>query len=133
MIIDTSAIMAVLNAENDAALYAEAIEAAPQRLMSAVSHFEATIVQFSRRGEQGLREFDLLILRAKIEAVPFDLEQSEIARDAFKRFGRGQNRARLNFGDCMSYALARSRGLPLLYKGEDFKRTDIRAALDNLA
>jgi ribonuclease VapC len=127
MVIDSSAIIAVLLNEANAAQIAEAIDSGSQRLLSAASLLEASIVIESRKGEAAGRELDLLIYRAAIEVVAVDQDQVEIARIAWRRYGRGRHPAGLNYGDCFSYALARSRGLPLLFQGEDFSRTDIDA------
>jgi ribonuclease VapC len=127
MVIDSSAIIAVLLNEANAAQIAEAIDSGSQRLLSAASLLEASIVIESRKGETAGRELDLLIYRAAIEVVAVDQDQAEIARIAWRRYGRGRHPAGLNYGDCFSYALARSRGLPLLFQGEDFSRTDIDA------
>ena len=98
-----------------------------QRLLSAANPLEASIVIESRKGEAAGRELDLLIYRAAIEVVAVDQDQVEIARIAWRRYGKGRHPAGLNYGDCFSYALARSRGLPLLFQGEEFSRTDIDA------
>ena len=127
MVIDSSAIIAVLLNEANAAQIAEAIDSGSQRLLSAASLLEASIVIESRKGEAAGRELDLLIYRAAIEVVAVDQDQVEIARIAWRRYGKGRHPAGLNYGDCFSYALARSRGLPLLFQGEDFSRTDIDA------
>jgi ribonuclease VapC len=127
MVIDSSAIIAVLLNEANAAQIAEAIDSGSQRLLSAASLLEASIVIESRKGEAAGRELDLLIYRAAIEVVAVDQDQAEIARVAWRRYGNGRHPAGLNYGDCFSYALARSRGLPLLFQGEDFSRTDIDA------
>ena len=127
MVIDSSAIIAVLLNEANAAQIAEAIDSGSQRLLSAANLLEASIGIESRKGEAAGRELDLLIYRAAIEVVAVDQDQAEIARIAWRRYGRGRHPAGLNYGDCFSYALARSRGLPLLFQGEDFSRTDIDA------
>jgi ribonuclease VapC len=127
MVIDSSAIVAVLLNEKNAAQIAQAIEAASQRLLSAANLLEASIVIESRKGEAGGRELDLLLYRTAIEIVAVDQDQVESARIAWRRFGRGRHPARLNYGDCFAYALAKSRGLPLLFQGDDFSQTDIDA------
>ncbi len=127
MVIDSSAIVAVLLSEKNAAQIAQAIEAASQRLLSAANLLEASIVIESRKGEAGGRELDLLLYRAAIEIVAVDQDQAETARIAWRRFGRGRHPAGLNYGDCFAYALAKSRGLPLLFQGDDFSQTDIDA------
>jgi ribonuclease VapC len=97
--------------------------------MSAVSLVEAALVIEGRFGERGGRELDALLARSRIEFVAFDDRQASLARDAFCRSGRGRHPAGLNFGDCLAYALARHLGEPLLFKGDDFARTDITPAL----
>lgn len=125
MVIDSSAIVAVLLNEVNAADIARAIEASSQRLLSAANLLEASIVIESRKGEAGGRELDLLIYRAAIEIVAVDQDQAELARIAWRRFGKGRHPAGLNYGDCFAYALAKTRQLPLLFQGGDFTRTDI--------
>ena len=125
MVIDSSAIIAVLLDEANAADIARAIESNSQRLLSAANLLEASIVIENRKGEAGGRELDLLIYRAAIEIVAVDQEQAELARSAWRRFGKGRHPAGLNYGDCFAYALARTRQLPLLFQGDDFSRTDI--------
>ena len=123
MVIDTSAIMAVLKLEPEAAAFAKSIEGAERRLVSAGTVLEAGIVTESR--SQGGRELDGFLAAARVEIVAFDAEQAEIAREAFRRFGKGRHPAGLNFGDCMAYALSQPAGEPLLYKGDDFSKTDV--------
>ncbi len=125
MVIETSAIIAVLLNEADAVGIARAIESCSLRLLSAANFLEASIVIESRKGEAGGRELDLLIYRAAIEIVAVDQDQAEIARLAWRRFGKDRHPAGLNYGDCFAYALAKSRRLPLLFQGEDFSQTDI--------
>lgn len=125
MVIDNSALVAVLLNEQNAVRLARAIEAGPQRLLSAANLLEASIVIESRKGEVGGRELDLLLYRAGIEIVAVDQDQAEIARAAWRRFGKGRHSAGLNYGDCFAYTLAKSRGLPLLFQGDDFSLTDI--------
>lgn len=125
MVIDTSAIIAVLLDESNATGIARVIETGSPRLLSAANLLEASIVIESRKGEAGGRELDLLLYRAGIDIVPVDQDQVEIARLAWRRFGKGQHPASLNYGDCFAYALAKSRHLPLLFLGEDFSQTDI--------
>ena len=125
MVIDTSALVAILLQEPGADRIAAAIEAGSPRMLSAASLQEASIVVESRKGEAGGRELDLLIYRAGIEVIAVDPDQAELARAAWRQFGKGRHPARLNYGDCFAYALAKQRGLPLLYRGDDFARTDI--------
>jgi ribonuclease VapC len=125
MVIDTSAIIAVLLNEANAAAIAQAIESGSPRLLSAANFLEASIVIESRKGEAGGRELDLLLYRAAIEVVAVDQDQAEIARLAWRRFGKCRDPAGLNYRDCFAYALAKTRRLPLLFQGDDFSRTDI--------
>jgi ribonuclease VapC len=128
MVIDTSALMAILLDEPERRRFNEKIEADPRRLMSAVSFVETALVIETRLGEAGGRELDLFLHRADIEVMPVDIDQAEIARRAFRTYGRGRHPAGLNFGDCFVYALAKTTGEPLLFKGDDFGRTDVTAA-----
>ena len=127
MIVDTSAILAVLFHEGDAARYARAITASPCR-MSAVTLLETTIVVESRGGEAAGHELDTFLKSAEVELVPVTVDHVEGARRAWRRFGKGNHPARLNFGDCFVYALADAKREPLLFKGADFAQTDIEAA-----
>ncbi len=129
MVADTSALLAILLNEPESAVFAAAIEAADVRLVSAATVLELSLVLESRFGEAGGRELDLLLHRAEFDIVPVDAEQVELGRGAFRRFGKGRHPAGLNFGDCFAYALAVSLGEPLLFKGEDFRRTDVASAL----
>jgi ribonuclease VapC len=126
MVIDTSALLALLLAEEEAAAFSRAIAADPRRLVSAVSVLEAAIVIQSRKGPAAGRELDLLLHSAGMVVLSLDAEQVELARAAYDQFGKGRHRARLNLGDCCTYALARSSGEPLLFKGDDFSHTDLR-------
>ena len=128
MVIDTSAVVAVLLNEANAPRITQAMETGSPRLFSAANLLEAIVIE-SRKGENGGRELDLLIYRADIEIVPLDQDQAEIARIAWRRFGKGRHPAALNYGDCFAYALAKSRRLPLLYQGDDFSQTDIESVL----
>lgn len=127
MVIDTSALLAILQDEPERRAFAEAIEDAGSCSMSVGNLLETSLVIESRFGAEGTRDLDQLIEKARIELVPVDLEQLGIARRAFSRFGKDRHPAALNFGDCVAYALARALGEPLLYKGDDFARTDIVA------
>ena len=129
MIVDTSAVQAILQDEPERRRFNEAVEAADSRLMSVATFVEVSIVIESRFGAEGLHHLDLFVDRAGMELVPVDVEQTRVARGAFSRFGKGRHRAALNYGDCFSYALAQVMGEPLLYKGEDFSGTDIRSVL----
>jgi ribonuclease VapC len=131
MVIDTSALVAILSDEPERRRLIDAIASAAVRLISAATVLEAGIVIEARRGEHAGRELDLFLHRAKCEVVSVDADQVEIARAAYRRFGKGRDAAALNFGDCFSYALAKARGESLLFKGEDFARTDINSALES--
>ena len=127
MVIDSSAILAILLQEPDAEVYARAIESAAARRVSAVTVLETGIVSLSRRGVEAVRLLGEFVRTADLDVVPFDLEQCTLATQAFARFGRGRHPAGLNFGDCAVYALAATRSEPLLFKGSDFAATDIEA------
>ena len=129
MVVDTSAVLAILQDEPERRRFNEAVEAADSRLMSVATFVEVSIVIESRFGAEGLHHLDLFVDRAGMELVPVDVEQARVARGAFSRFGKGRHRAALNYGDCFSYALAQVMGEPLLYKGEDFSGTDLRSVL----
>jgi ribonuclease VapC len=130
MIIDTSALLAILRDEPDAAVYAEAIERAESRRVSAVTFVEAAAVIDASRDPIASRGFDDLLQEASISIEPVTEAQARIARHAYRDFGRGSGHpARLNFGDCFAYALAKATGEPLLFKGQDFAQTDIKRVL----
>ena len=129
MVIDTSAVIAILLAEDDAERYTRVIEMAAQPRMSAASYVEAAVVIDNRGDVLARREFDRFIRRAGIEVVAVDLEQAEIARQAYRDFGKGRHPAGLNFGDCFSYALAKLIDEPLLFKGTDFSLTDAKTEI----
>jgi ribonuclease VapC len=125
MVIDTSALLAILLDEPERRAFNEAIETADSRGMSVATLVELSIVIESRFGAEGLRDLDLFVQQAGIDLVDVDLEQAQVARRGFSRFGRGRHPAGLNYGDCFGYALAIVRGEPLLFKGEDFSQTDV--------
>ena len=125
MVIDASAILAILQREPERRSFVEAIESADSTRMSVASFVECSIVIESRYGSEGLRDLDRFISRSGIELIPVDQEQGQLARSAFSRFGKGRHRAGLNYGDCFSYAAAISSGEPLLCKGDDFNHTDV--------
>lgn len=127
MVIDTSALLAMLQREPEADLFSKTIKGESLRLVSAVSVLEAGLVMTGRRGQS----VDLWDLLKDVEAqiIPFDADQTRVALDAFARFGKGRHPAGLNFGDCAAYALAKSRAQSLLFKGNDFSQTDISPAL----
>jgi ribonuclease VapC len=125
MVIDTSAVLAIFLAEPERQQFLDSILQAGKRLISAASVLETGIVLESKRGESAGREFDLFVVRTNLEVVPVDAEQIEIARSAWRSFGKGRHPAGLNFGDCFTYALAKSSGELLLAKGRDFALTDL--------
>ena len=128
MVLDTSAVCAILFDEPERRAFNRAIDEAATRKMSLATFVELSLVLESRFGAAGLRDLDLFIERAGIELLPVDLEQARLARRAFSRYGKGRHPAGLNFGDCFAYALARLHGEPLLFKGDDFSRTDVGCA-----
>lgn len=127
MVLDSSAVLAILFDEPERGAFTYAIERDPRRLMSAGNVLESALVAEARRGEPAGRELDLLLYRADVQVVSVDGDQVEFARAAWRRFGKGRHPAGLNFGDCFAYALAASSGEPLLFKGDDFRQTDIVA------
>lgn len=129
MVIDTSAILTILQNEPERRTFNEAIEVAESRLMSAASFVETSIVIETRFGADGVRDLDLFLSKAGVELVPVDVEQAQLARLAFRQYGKGRHPAGLNFGDCFTYALAKLENEALLYKGEDFSHTDLETAL----
>ena len=131
MIVDSSALIAILRAEVDAAAYAAAIESAEACRISAATLLETAIVVDGSRDPILSRRLDDLLVAAAISVEPFTEAQGHIARQAYHDYGRGSGHpAQLNFGDCFAYALARVAGEPLLFKGDDFRHTDIKSALD---
>ncbi|HEY6988389.1 MAG TPA: type II toxin-antitoxin system VapC family toxin [Bryobacteraceae bacterium] len=131
MVIDTSALIAILDGEPERRSFIEAIESADSRHISVATFVESSIVIEARHGAEGLRDLDRFINRGGIELVVLDVEQGHLARGAFSRFGKGRNRAALNYGDCFSYALAMFLGESLLCKGDDFIHTDVRLEIPN--
>lgn len=131
MIVDTSAVLAILFAEDDAQMYARALTQADACRMSAANFVEAAIVVDAQTKDKGSRQLDAFIRRAGIVIAPVSEEQAHIARQAYADFGKGRHPAGLNFGDCFSYALAKVTGEPLLFKGKDFRKTDVLPALSH--
>jgi ribonuclease VapC len=129
IVVDTSAVVAILKGEAEAGRFAAIIGETDSCLFSAISLFEASMVMIGRSPPELADALDRLVGELTIEIVPFDEDLARESRAAFIRFGKGRHPAGLNFGDCVSYALAHSRGLPLLYKGGDFAKTDVRSAL----
>lgn len=130
MVIDTSALMAILLKEPERDRFIDALAADPVRLMSAVNALETALVIEARKGEPGGRELDLLLHESRIEIVSLTLEQMEAARAAWRNYGKGNHPAGLNVCDCCAYALSKISGEALLFKGSDFQRTDIARAED---
>ena len=129
MVIDSSALIAIVRGEPESGRFLLAIRAAFPRVVAAPTAIEASIVMLSKFGEPGLAEFEQLLEETRIDVAPLTSEHVRIAIDAFRRFGKGRHRAALNFGDCFSYALAKGTGEALLFKGDDFGHTDIARAV----
>lgn len=125
MVLDTSALVAILTGEPEQTAFIKVIEQADVCLLSAASHVEAALVMEVRHGAAGVHDLGRLLDRAGCQIVAVDAEQASIARSAFQRYGKGRHPAGLNFGDCFAYALAVARGEPLLFKGNDFGQTDV--------
>jgi ribonuclease VapC len=130
MIVDSSAIIAILRDEPDAAAMAEALQEAPIRRISAVTYAQAAIVADNDCNPLLSRRFDGLVRDAQMLVEPVTARQAELARQAYRDFGKGRHKAGLNLGDCFAYALAREMGEPLLFKGDDFCHTDVESAQD---
>ena len=128
MIVDSSTIIAVLRDEPDAAAIVEALQRAPIRRVSAVTYVEAAVVADNNRNPVLSRRFDDLIRDAHMLVETVTVRQAEIARQAYRDFGKGRHKAGLNFGDCFAYALAKEMDEPLLFKGDDFAHTDVEVA-----
>lgn len=128
MVIDSSALAAILLGEPQRRQFIESIETADARLLSVANWVEISIVIEARHGAEGSRDLQRFIECSSIEIIPVDQEQGRMARDAWIQFGKGRHRAGLNYGDCFAYALSRQRGQALLFKGDDFSHTDILGA-----
>ena len=129
MVVDTSAVVAILLREPEADSFAGMVVDSPLRVMSVVTRVELSFVVEGRLREAGRTDLEQLLRDLRIELAAVTPEQAEIAIEAFRRYGKGRHRAGLNIGDCFSYALAKVMDLPLLFKGGDFIHTDIRSAL----
>ena len=129
MVVDTSALIAILFGEPEAERFARAISEDTRSLVSSFTVFETAVVVLVRKGVDGPPLLDALLRTARLETVSMTADQAEIARSAYARYGKGRHPAGLNLGDCCSYALARASGEPLLFKGQDFAQTDIDAAV----
>jgi ribonuclease VapC len=127
VVVDTSAIVAILQDEPEQERFAALIEADSVRLLSAVTRVELTCVVEGRKAEIGRQAIEQFLARADFDLVSVTPEHAEIACEAFRRYGKGRHPAALNIGDCFAYALAKATGQPLLYKGDDFARTDVPA------
>lgn len=129
MIVDTSALVAIILKETDYRPFLDKIMDAQASRLSAVSYLETSMVLLTRRGDTAIEELDQLLPETNIHVVPVDVNQSRLAVAAFRQYGKGRHPAALNFGDCFSYALAKDTGEPLLFKGTDFSKTDIEVAI----
>jgi len=129
VILDTSAVIAIAFGEPQFERLAEAVDGAESCSISAATFVEASIVAFARGGHQGLLLCDAVLKQSNAVVQPLTEEQALLARQAFTKFGKGRHAAKLNFGDCFAYALAKAMGEPLLFKGDDFRRTDVTSAL----
>ena len=130
MVVDTSALIAILFGEPETESFVQALVNDPKKMISAFNILETAIVVEAKKGEAGGRELDLLVHRARIEIIPLNGDQVELALAAWRKYGRGNHPAGLNIGDCCAYALAKYSGEPLLLKGRDFSQTDIRPVID---
>jgi len=129
MVVDTSALIAIMGDEPERRRFNQLIEAAPATYVSAASLLEARIVLFARSGDSAVLALDAFLLKSGMIVTEVSPRIAEVAFDAYRRYGKGSgHQAGLNFGDCFAYALARHLDLPLLFKGEDFPHTDIRSA-----
>jgi ribonuclease VapC len=130
IVVDSSALVAIMRGEPEAGLFLETIASADALLLSPVNYLETSMVLAGPKGDAAVwHPLEAFLVRANIAVAPFDQEQARAAREAFLRFGKGRHPAALNFGDCAAYALAKARRAPLLFKGEDFSKTDIAPAL----
>jgi ribonuclease VapC len=132
MVIDPSALLAILQDESERLTFNELIEAAPRRRLSTAGSVELSIVIEARYGAEGTRDLDLFLETSGVELVPLDVRQARLTREGFRRFGKGRHPAGLNLGDCFSYALAKVLDEPLLFKGQDFPLTGLQAAFPSV-
>jgi ribonuclease VapC len=128
MIIDTSAMVAILYGEPEATAFTRLIYNSEASRISVANYLELSMVIEKQIGPEGTRQVDAFFRRAAIDIEPVTMEQGHLARQAFLDFGKGRHKAGLNFGDCFAYALAKDFAEPLLFKGNDFSETDIRSA-----
>ena len=129
MVIDRSALIAIISKEPERRTFEQKIRLASSRRLAAAALVETSIVVLSRRHEEGLAVLNELLIDRRIETVPLSIDQARLAIGPFRRFGKNRHAAGLNFGDCFSYALAKATGEPLLFKGNDFSQTDIERAV----
>ena len=129
MVIDSSALIAILAKEEERGPFIKLIEAAAVRLIAAPTLLETCMVLLGREGEVAVQAARDFCKKGEVQIVPFDQSHLDIAIDAFRRYGKGRHRAGLNYGDCFAYALAKATGEPLLFKGDDFAHTDVKRAL----
>ena len=129
MVVDTSALIAILFGEPETESFVQALVNDPKKMISALNILESAIVVEAKKGEAGGRELDLLVHRARIEIISLNGDQVELALAAWRKYGKGNHPAGLNIGDCCAYALAKYSGEPLLFKGKDFSQTDIRPVI----
>lgn len=128
IVVDSSAVVAILLDEDEATEFSDALARSDDSLISTASLLECSMVMYRNGGEAGIGDLDELLRGTRIRCIPVDMTQALAARRAWVRFGKGNSPAGLNFGDCFSYALARTAERPLLFKGGDFTRTDVRVA-----
>jgi ribonuclease VapC len=128
IVVDTSAVFAILTKESDSSILRSAIETAVGVRLSSGTYLELTIVCRRRAGDAAVQEMESFLIAEDIRLVPFDAAQADLAAEAYRTYGKGRHRAALNFGDCFAYALAKQLDAPLLYKGTDFSATDIQPA-----
>jgi ribonuclease VapC len=128
IVVDTSALAAIFFVEPEAPMFLRMLQQTPRVYLSAANLLQTAIVIDNRDEPEQLLDLDDFLVGAGVEIVPVTASQARLARDAHRRFGKGNHPAGLNFGDCFAYALARERDLPLLFKGDDFARTDLRPA-----
>jgi ribonuclease VapC len=129
IVVDSSALLAIYFDEPEKASFSELLVSDDSPRIGAPNLVEASMVAEARNGEAGCRQLDRIVGNLGIDVVAFEAAHVHAAREAFRRYGRGRHRAALNFGDCCAYALAKSLGLPLLFKGDDFALTDLKRAL----
>jgi len=129
MVVDTSAVIAILLGESETESFGRALADDPKKMISAFNALESAIVIEARKGEAGGRELDLLLHRARIEIIALNGDQVELSLTAWRKYGKGNHPAGLNIGDCCAYGLAKYSGEPLLFKGKDFSKTDIRSVI----